>query len=828
MKSRIVFRTAAALCVAGLAIAPSAATAAPVAAAAGTLTDTGHRPGESGFGVDLPAEAFMTTTDGTTVKHPCAGRKLVYHSHNDALYGTRVNGQDLAVMAVDGQQVVSQDSLCFRLPPDADGQGRELSRFVIPDDDSLSFLGKPGDAVWIAPQAVDWNDHWRPLWSGLGAFDPQHEASEKSVPTDFVDGTMYFDMTDYSGPGDMQIFFGSPSSGNVERVFSNKDKDLQSIGYEVGAHGHFNWTFTKPGIYKVTWTGRAKHTDGTEETTEPITQYWLVGSDSQVGLKDGTTVGLNKITSPVDANGSTGPTGSAEPTEPTEPSGPTKPTTPSQPSTEPTQPTQPPTDPAAAQRCYAAAALANHPEHIIESGHMDMALQSEGEGGVAARLHDGADASAPAQRESGTFAFAVPDSARTAIKEKFRAQLPGAPDKLWILPQSQQPGLPWLGFSTTDLAPGTLGESDKVDVTMSNVTGPGRIIAWHDNLSGVKVNLDSQPGDNEQPSGLKYGMSAHDHLAFGFTEPGFYSATFTFTGKTASGAAINEGLHVPFLVGDDAVNTAKEYVETGYAELGEATGNCAGDRPGTTEPTETTDPTPGKSTAGKTTTSEKLDPNKLAAGIRGIGVEIGKLDKAVDNLLTVIRPNHRKGSANSAKNGKGSTATPTKVGGTGTVSGAVAKVGAPAQAASSGSGSGAVAGASKTAANDAVMGAPASAGVVSSGTAGGASVSGDQAQPLSGGGEAGAETAAEASPQAAAEGGQGPIQSSLAGAGGAGAAQKAAAEPGIRSAASSLTAGGFWAGLAFGIGMMALCGGIIFFLSAKRALEDLKAEEARL
>ena len=41
-------------------------------------------------------------------------------------------------------------------------------------------------------------------------------------------------------------------------------------------------------------------------------------------------------------------------------------------------------------------------------------------------------------------------------------------------------------------------------------------------------------------------------------------------------------------------------------------------------------------------------------------------------------------------------------------------------------------------------------------------------------------------------------------------------------ALASLTAGGFWSGLALGIGVMALIGGIVLFDAARRMIKDLE------
>lgn len=475
---------------------------APTALAA-ELTDTGHAPGDAGFGVDLPAD---TEWEGQI--HPCAGRKLLYHSHNDALYGTRVEGE-LKVMAVDGQQVVDQDAICFRLPRDADAEGNEVSRIQIPDDGSLDFLGTPGESVWIAPQSVDWNDNWRPIWSGIGAFDPAHEGDPEAIPSNYQDDLMYFDLTEMKGPGDVQIFFKNAISP-AEILFNSADPAAQSVEYEVGGHGHFNWSFSKPGIYAMTWQGRAVLNDGTSQLTDPITQYWLVGDDSDVGLVDGTTTELREVKHYVGGDkGEPAESSTSVEPAPAEP----EPTTSAEPSPSSTAAAAPDA------RCEAASALRTKPSALISSGHMDMGLVDEG--GIAAKLIDDSDPRAPTPRDSGTFLFEVPETAKTQIPPSFRSTFPGEPESMWVLPQAQVKRLPWLGFSTTRLTGNSLQQGTKTTVTMRDVRGPGRIFTWHEGVSGAKLELDS--GDSS--STLEYGLNDHDHQAFGFTQAGFYVAT---------------------------------------------------------------------------------------------------------------------------------------------------------------------------------------------------------------------------------------------------------------------------------------------------------------
>ena len=575
---------------------------APTALAA-ELTDTGHAPGDAGFGVDLPAD---TEWEGQI--HPCAGRKLLYHSHNDALYGTRVDG-DLKVMAVDGQQVVDQDAICFRLPRDADAEGNEVSRIQIPDDGSLDFLGTPGESVWIAPQSVDWNDNWRPIWSGIGAFDPAHEGDPEAIPSNFTDDVMHFDLTEMEGPGDVQIFFKN-SISPAEIVFNSADPAAQSVEYEVGAHGHFNWTFSKPGIYTMTWQGRAELDDGTQQLTDPITQYWLVGEDSDVGLADGTTTELREVKHYVGGD-------AGEPAEPTT-------------SAEPS-----PSSTAAAPdaRCEAASALRTKPSASIGSGHMDMGLV--GEGGIEAKLFDDSDPRTPTPRDSGTFLFEVPDRAQTAIPANFRSAFPGDPESMWVLPQAQVKGLPWLGFSTTRLTSDSLQQDSKITVTMRDVRGPGRIFTWHEGVNGAKLELDS--GDSSRT--LEYGLNDHDHQAFGFTQAGFYAATFTFAGTDAAGAPFSKDLTATFAVGDAAVQQAEEYSANGYAALADVDlDNC------------------GTTFAGGTKESDSL-LGALAKGIRDIDKEFASFGEKAGPFFANLQK--RDGNSGRSEHAESATQTAT-------------------------------------------------------------------------------------------------------------------------------------------------------------------------
>lgn len=261
-----------------------------------------HRPGSATTNPVVPADEKLNGTDQT---HPCAGRELLYHSHIDSPYVTRHEGK-LAVMGVDGTAVKSADGFCLRLGPDGNSSGTEVSRMVVPDSPAYGFLGHPGELLWIAP--MQFSDNWRPLWTGFGAFDPGHEWE---VPTDFVGDSIKVKIVDFEGPGTMEIFNLLPGWPSAQRYFSSRD--MREHRVQVGGHGHMNWTFSKAGIYKITWQAEGLHFDGSLETSEPTVQYWLVGTDADAGFTTYTTPDLNAYsTSAEDVRISMGLT---EPTE---------------------------------------------------------------------------------------------------------------------------------------------------------------------------------------------------------------------------------------------------------------------------------------------------------------------------------------------------------------------------------------------------------------------------------------------------------------------------------------------------------------------------------
>nr|WP_120490998.1 choice-of-anchor M domain-containing protein [Corynebacterium lactis] len=578
----------------------------------GELTPSGHKKGYPTFKqkVILDEELEDTNTGGT---HVCAGRKLIYQGHADPIYGTydrsAPEGKQLTSMFVDGQDVVPADTVCARLAPDAsEGDsstgaqpGDQVSKMVVPDDPAYSFLGEPGQVVWHAPQLIEWSQ--RPIYAGIGAFDPSHEA-DGGVPNDFADGLLHFDITGFEGPGRMSIFYNEGAEPHeivsVEPgdTIGGEPGENKSFSRNVGAHGHYGWAFTEPGIYRITVTTWGDKTDGTREVGTPAELIWLVGSDSQVGLPDGTTTGLREVTNDFgvagketesadgtdSADSAAAPNNSAPtstPAKSAKPGTPTRQSTPSAPGAEPSESekrreqTPPRREPKPEQES-ATWWAGQHKPHIIRSGHMDMAL-TDVDGNRYALLLDDENPDQRVTRLSGTFAFALSDAATaqtlpTAWAEPFGA----VPGHGYYVPMSNTKlsEAPWLGFSTEHVDYETLKPDAPVRLSITEFSGPGAMISGHETIGGATIALDSR----DLSRTYDYPGRSHDHQFFWFTREGVYRTTFRYEWTNPDGAVQYQDLEAYFLVGDRAISAAENNSkpeDTSEADIDEGSMVCS-------------------------------------------------------------------------------------------------------------------------------------------------------------------------------------------------------------------------------------------------------------
>jgi surface-anchored protein len=136
------------------------------------------------------------------------------------------------------------------------------TKATVPMNPNYAFLGKPGSTVWILPQVINPNV----LTMGISAED---------LPAGlFVNDLIDLHITSVKGPGQFALYevnaFGTPD------VFVNTRDGLHAddhVPFFTGGHAHFNWAFSKPGRYQVTFNASGTLVDGYQVVTSSPQVY---------------------------------------------------------------------------------------------------------------------------------------------------------------------------------------------------------------------------------------------------------------------------------------------------------------------------------------------------------------------------------------------------------------------------------------------------------------------------------------------------------------------------------------------------------------------------
>ena len=185
----------------------------------------------------------------------------------------------------------------------------------------------------------------------------------------------------------------------------------------------------------------------------------------------------------------------------------------------------------------------------ISVGHVDLGprlIDGQWRAGLRHDAETGAvwrDPNQTVLRVSDAAIMTAPDSA----DYPFLADVAGKP--VYVIPQTQNPSVVWLGWNTQD--PAVTATIDRgLTMRVGPVSGPGR--AWLFLQSGtfgkplLLADSGAAPGDVWIDSGT------HVHANWAFSAPGTYTATVTFLGTTTSGEAVSASTTLRFAVGDAA------------------------------------------------------------------------------------------------------------------------------------------------------------------------------------------------------------------------------------------------------------------------------------
>ena len=185
----------------------------------------------------------------------------------------------------------------------------------------------------------------------------------------------------------------------------------------------------------------------------------------------------------------------------------------------------------------------------ISVGHVDLGprlIDGQWRAGLRHDAESGAvwrDPNQTVLRVSDAAVMTAPDSA----DYPFLADVAGKP--VYVVPQTQNPSVVWLGWNTQD--PAVTATIDRgLTMRVGPVSGPGR--AWLFLQSGtfgkplLLADSGAAPGDVWIDSGT------HVHANWAFSAPGTYTATVTFLGTTTAGEAVAASTTLRFAVGDAA------------------------------------------------------------------------------------------------------------------------------------------------------------------------------------------------------------------------------------------------------------------------------------
>lgn len=143
--------------------------------------------------------------------------------------------------------------------------GTPESELAVPSGSSWSFLGDPGDPVWIlGSSAPDGVVNLGLNAGGVSLGDLDNDQSQLSL-------------VDYDGPGN--FFLYQPQGGDPNIIMDTRPDEgpYGSRTLSTGAHLHFNWAFTERGIHFLTFQSSGVRTaDGAPSASDPLEFTFLI------------------------------------------------------------------------------------------------------------------------------------------------------------------------------------------------------------------------------------------------------------------------------------------------------------------------------------------------------------------------------------------------------------------------------------------------------------------------------------------------------------------------------------------------------------------------
>lgn len=214
--------------------------------------------------------------------------------------------------------------------------------------------------------------------------------------------------------------------------------------------------------------------------------------------------------------------------------------------------------------------LLAHAQHVITNQHIDFATNYNptlGQWQLTLRDED-------IQREFA--GRTAPGADRVIIQAGLsaRVEVPNIPGfsflgspatSVWVMPQTQDPELPYIGVSTENLTlqGGWSGDSvssqllvrgvssgvfsgNQITLRLSAISGPGNFFLYSTDFSGQPViSMNTSDGLSTADARV-FSPGTHSHFNWAFTAPGTYDLTFVASGVLASSGTLSQSTPTTF------------------------------------------------------------------------------------------------------------------------------------------------------------------------------------------------------------------------------------------------------------------------------------------
>ncbi|MEU9336476.1 choice-of-anchor M domain-containing protein [Streptomyces sp. NPDC048290] len=251
----------------------------PVPSLAGRAPALAARP-SAARAVEAPAPARAASGQAATE------RKVLGAGHVDI--AARVVDGRLQMQVKDGTVA---GKTTWREPSSVVFHVKPAAKKQIPAGDSLAFLGRAGDPVWLLDQVQQEGLLW-PGWS------------TDNIGTGALEGGVKFGLTKARGPGGFALYTYDGLSGATV-LFDSADGVPDHIDVPANTHAHGGWAFRGEGVHRLTVSMAGTLANGSASAdTETLT--FVVGDSTDPDSVSPSGDGPGSAGTPTGADGTSG------------------------------------------------------------------------------------------------------------------------------------------------------------------------------------------------------------------------------------------------------------------------------------------------------------------------------------------------------------------------------------------------------------------------------------------------------------------------------------------------------------------------------------------